>query len=122
MLFALLIGISSLLIITSCEYEIIEPLKIVIPPGDSVSFSLKIIPIFTDKCVTCHGTGHFAVDLTEANAYTDLFAKNMIDTADAASSVLYVKLIEVGGTHEGRSTPSEQALILAWIEDGAKNN
>lgn len=124
LLITLMILVLGLFIFTACEYETIEYEKIVIQPGDSVSFSLDIIPIFDLSCNSsgCHVAKHWAVDLTPANAYTDLFAKNMIDTAVAANSELYTKLIDAAGTHVGRSTPAQQGLILAWIEDGAKNN
>lgn len=108
---------------TGCEYEFIVPKNIIIT-DTNVSFSQKIIPIFNQKCnmTGCHVAGHFKVDLTPENAYNDLFAKGMIDTFHPAESKLYLKLIEPGGSHEGRSSATDQALILKWIEQGAKNN
>ena len=46
-----------------------------------VSFSADIQPIFNEGCnnAGCHATGGIAPDLTPANAYADLFAKNLID-------------------------------------------
>ncbi|MBT3302998.1 MAG: hypothetical protein HOD63_10880 [Bacteroidetes bacterium] len=125
LIIVLIIFVMGLFVFTACEYETIEPVKIVIAPGDSISFSLDIVPIFDQSCnmAGCHIAGHWALDLSDAAAsYTDLFDKNMIDMTTPANSELYVKLIEVGSTHDGRSTPAQQALILAWLEDGAKNN
>lgn len=118
-LFLLMAGV---LFFASCEYEYIVPEEVVLP--DVVSFTDDIIPIFDSSCNTtgCHTAGHFAVDLTPDNAYSDLFAKNMIDVDNPADSPLYTKLIEVGGTHDGRSTPAQQQLILKWIEEGAEDN
>lgn len=115
----LLIG---MLLIASCEYEFIVPAEIDLP--DEVSFMDDIVPIFNSDCNTtgCHVAGHFAVDLTPENAYQDLFNKGMIDVDNPAESSLYTKLVEVGGTHDGRSTPTQQQLILKWLEEGAQNN
>jgi hypothetical protein len=114
--------IAALLLFTSCEYEFIVPEEIVLP--EEVSFMDDIIPIFDNSCNTtgCHTAGHFAVDLTPDNAFQDIFAKNMVDLDNPEDSPLYAKLVEVGGTHDGRSTPEQQQLILKWIQQGAQNN
>ena len=109
-------------VISSCEYETIVPDDTII--AEDVSFSNSIIPIFDNSCNTvgCHSLGHFKVDLTPDNAYQDLFSKNMINLDDPKQSKLYSTLVEPGGTHIGRSTPSQQQLILQWIEEGAIDN
>lgn len=109
--------------VTSCEYEVIEFEKV--DPTIPVSFSTDIMPIFnSNNCnvAGCHSVGFSILDLSAANAYNDLFAKNLIDKTVPASSKLYLKLSETGSTHAGRSTPTQQATILTWIEQGAKNN
>jgi hypothetical protein len=113
---------AGLMLLASCEYEFIVPAEVDLP--EEVSFKDDIIPVFNSSCNTtgCHSAGHFVVDLTPENAYQDLFAKNMIDLENPPQSLLYTALIETGGTHEGRSTPSQQQLILKWLEDGAKDN
>lgn len=108
--------------LTSCEYKLIEfdeP-----DPTVEVSFSEEIVPVFNNKCNVsgCHTAGHFAVDLTPANAYIDLKVKNLINTDNPADSRLYKILVNIGSTHTGRSTPSEQQLILQWLQQGAKDN
>ena len=112
----------SLIMITSCEYEIIEFDKP--DPTVEIKFSNDILPIFNNGCnvIGCHTAGHYAVDLTSANAYEDLFAKNLINTDTPLQSGLYTKLSTPGSTHIGRSTPTELQTILLWIEQGAKNN
>ncbi len=106
----------------ACEYEFVVPEKVIIP--DVISFSEDIIPIFDNSCnfSGCHVSGFGILDLSPANAYNDLFLKNMIDVDVPVQSDLYQKLTEASGTHAGRSTPTEQALILEWINKGAKNN
>jgi len=112
---------SLLFLTTSCDYEFVQPKQIITP--DSISFEDDIIPIFDASCnfSGCHTLGHSKVDLTPANAYTDIFVKNLVTTGSPDSSLLYTKLVE-GGTHNGRSTPAQQAIIKKWIEQGARNN
>jgi hypothetical protein len=114
--------IAGLLFFASCEYQYIVPEEVVLP--DVVSFQNDIIPIFDSNCNStgCHTAGHFVVDLTPENAFQDIFAKNMVDTDNPSDSPLYTKLVETGGTHDGRSTPAMQQLILKWIEEGALDN
>ena len=118
----LLIVIISFSMYSSCAYDFVEPEKVVIP--DVLSFSDDIIPIFNAKCNTsgCHASGFGILDLSPENAYDDLFRKDQIDLENPSNSKLYIKLSDGGGTHNGRSTPQEQALILEWIVKGAQNN
>lgn len=112
----------SLAIFASCEYEFIEPEPVVIP--ETISFADDIIPIFNSSCnfSGCHVSGFGVLDLSPANAFNDLFRKGMINIDAPDESDLYLKLIESGGTHRGRSTSGEQAIILEWIVKGAQNN
>ncbi len=117
----ILIVIHCILMLTSCEYDYIEPVKV--SAEDTVSFSNDIIPIFENSCLGggCHSTGGISPDLTSTNAYNELFAKNQIDTLNPASSVLYEKIISTGSM-KNYTTPTEVNLILEWIKQGAKNN
>lgn len=115
----------SLTMISSCEYGFID-FEVEDPgtdPPEDLSFSEKIIPIFNNKCniTGCHTAGYFALDLTPENAWTDINNKGMVDLANPSESKLYTKIANPG-THDNRSLPSEQALILQWITEGAKNN
>jgi len=113
--------IFSMVLFYSCDYEFIQPKQIVV---NNVSFKNEVVPIFNQKCNMsgCHSTGHFKVDLTAANAYIDINAKNLINKVKPEESILYVKLLSTSGIHAGKTTPTEQATILKWIQEGAKDN
>ncbi len=110
------------LLIAACEYEFIEPEKVIIP--EVISFQDDIQPIFDGGCNIsgCHAAGFAILDLSPANAYNDLFRKNLINLETPDMSGLYIKLEDGQGTHRDRSTATEQALILEWITKGAQNN
>ena len=103
----------------SCEYKFVELPEIT---NDSISFKNDIVPIFNNSCNTtgCHVVGHTIIDLSPENAYDDLWAKSLIDTAAPAESELYTKI--AGGKHFDNATPTDYAMILKWIEQGANNN
>ena len=105
-----------------CEYEFVEPEKVIVP--EVVSFADDIQPIFDNGCNIsgCHVSGFGVLDLSAANAYQDLFRKGLINVEAPQESGLYTKLTDGSGTHQGRSTPSEQAIVLEWIKKGAQNN
>lgn len=110
-----------------CKYDFIVPEEIpIIDPDDpnavQVSFATDIQPIFNSKCIFCHDTGGQSPDLTEGNSYSSLNSGNFIDTGNPSGSPLYQKPNpDAGGSHQ-KYTPVEAALVLAWIQQGAKNN
>jgi len=123
-LFGFLLAIS-----TGCEKASIDLGSGDIPynpsaPMDSVRFSADIIPIFNTSCVSCHAPGATSPDLTPANAYNNLTAipGQYINLATPASSLLYTYLSESTSSHYGVANQAEQEKILAWIQQGAKNN
>ena len=92
----------------------------------SVTFSGDIIPIFTKSCSLsgCHVTGSKSPDLSAANAYNSLKIGNYFNTTTPASSVIMLWLtgkkttqMPVGGMNKDIN-----ALVLAWIKQGANNN
>ena len=92
----------------------------------TVSFSSDIIPIFNSSCNTsgCHSTGGKAPDLTIANAYNSLSNGNYFKTSDPQNSELYLWMtgkkgmpMPVAGINKDYN-----AIILAWIKQGAQNN
>ncbi|CAN5420235.1 hypothetical protein BH10BAC3_BH10BAC3_28290 [soil metagenome] len=93
-----------------------------------VSFSKDIVPIFNNSCNIkgCHNTGGQVPDLTPTNAYQSLFEEDMIDTADPENSEVMGWLtgeIKPAMPLGGSTNPSNiNALMLAWIKQGAKNN
>ena len=109
--------IAGILIYSSCEKVVFTLPEIILP--DTISYSLKIQPIWNEKCLDCHGEGQRDPDLRPGVSYDELFTEGLIDTANAAESDLIKKLY---GTHDSRATESEKQLILEWINEGAKNN
>ena len=93
----------------------------------SVSFSKDIIPILGKSCAVsgCHNSGGHAPDLSEANAYSALSA-TYISKSDTANSIVYLWLTGKESTPMpmgASNNPSNiNALMLAWIKQGAKNN
>lgn len=91
-----------------------------------VSFASDIIPIFNSSCNLsgCHSAGGKTPDLTAVNAYNSLTVGNFINKDDPSSSILYMWMtgkkatpMPVGGINKDYN-----ALILAWIKQGANNN
>lgn len=91
-----------------------------------VSFASDIIPIFTNSCSLsgCHNSGGKSPDLSAANAYNSLSVGSFYNITDAESSTIYQWMtgkkstpMPVGGINKDYN-----ALILAWIKQGAQNN
>ncbi len=117
----ILIVIHCILMLTSCEYDYIKPIKPA-PIQDTVSFTDDIIPIFENSCnAGCHETGGYSPDLSPDNAYSSIINGNLVDTLNPESSEIYIKLVGTG-SHDGRSDINQRSLILGWIQQGAKNN
>ncbi len=115
-----LMGLVIALTFSQCVYnEIPEP--VIELPEDSISFSLDIQPIFEASCITCHKSGSVNPDLTSGNSYTNLIAGSYLNSSDAASSPLVMKIDGSAAGHK-EVTAQELALIIGWIEEGAKNN
>jgi hypothetical protein len=123
-----MLGCGSIFLLAGCYKDktvlIIKTEEITTP----VSFSKDMIPIFSKNCTMsgCHSTGGQVPDLTANNARRSLFEQDLIDINDPANSEVMGWLT---GTIKpamplGASTnPSNiNALMLAWIKQGAKNN
>ncbi len=105
-------------LISACTYNIIEPSTPNVPIVD-ISFSTDLQPIFNANCVACH-TSQKPV-LVEGQSYNSLIDGGYVDVNDPEASIIYVKTS--GGHPAGNAlTPTEQAMLLKWIEEGAKNN
>lgn len=105
--------------LASCEYEFIE---VAAPdPTVEVKFSLEIAPIFSaNNCINCHKTGGTSPDLTVANAYNSIYP-TLVDLDNPELSTIYLKPA-ASSNHPAKYTPNQQALVLEWIKQGAKNN
>jgi len=110
--------ITGMLLFASCTSDLIKP-EPVTPPSSDLSYSADVQPIFTSKCVGCHG-GAIAPDLTAANSYNSLTTMGLINTANPPKSEIYIEMST--GSMSSYCTSSDAATVLAWIEQGAKNN
>ena len=107
--------------IGSCKYDYILPEEI--GPISNVSFATQVAPIFSngDKCTSCHKAGSTSPDLTAANAFAQI--QGLINTATPAESKIYSFPAPTTNTHNWKKyTAGEAAIVLKWIEEGAKNN
>lgn len=117
--------------LNSCQKDvtaIIEPTGSVIPTDKTVSFASDIVPIFSKSCSMsgCHATGAKAPDLTSSKAFSALSNGGYLNLSTPKSSKLYLSLIGKSGVAMpvgAASNPSNiNNLVLAWIQQGAKNN
>lgn len=125
----LLIGLAGALYLTicfsSCYYDEVLPVKTEVITED-VSFSGDLIPIFNASCnaVGCHNTGGESPDLTAANAYNQLNGQDLINRNNPSASGLYRWMTGAEGLPMpvSGSNPEYNALVLAWIQQGALDN
>ncbi len=92
----------------------------------TVSFASDIISIFNSSCNTsgCHSSGGISPDLTVVNAYNSLRNGGFINTGDPQTSELYLWMTGKRGTPMPLSGANKNfnALVFAWIKQGAQNN
>lgn len=92
----------------------------------TVTFSNDIVPVFNSSCngSGCHSAGGTAPDLTAANALLSLTSGNYLNTAEPDKSELYQWMTGKRTLPMPLSGPNKDynALILAWIKQGAQNN
>jgi hypothetical protein len=128
-----IIGITALLIITcmvlivGCSKNTTLLIDNSVAITTPVSFSKDVQPILTKSCATsgCH-SGSVAPNLSAATAYTALQSGSFINTTSPEKSDVYLWLtgkksatMPLGSANN----PSNiNALMLAWIKQGAKNN
>ena len=108
--------LTCILLFDSCEKVVFPPVEIELP--DTVSYSLDIQPVWDNKCVSCHN-GSRDPDLRPDVSYDALWDGGYINVDQPEESELMKKLY---GSHDSRATEAEKQLILAWIDEGAKNN
>ena len=93
-----------------------------------VSFKTDIIPVFNKNCALsgCHGSGGHVPVLLGSNAFSTLTSGNYLNMANPSKSVLYLWLTgkeAVSMPMGAENNPSNiNALVLAWITQGAKDN
>ena len=91
-----------------------------------VSFAADIIPIFNKSCNLsgCHNAGGIKPDLSATNAYNALTVGNYYNMAVPENSNIYLWMTGKKGTLMPTSGVNKDynALVLAWIKQGALNN
>ena len=122
---AFLIICGSIFLLVSCykDKTVIEEAAEV---TRTVSFSKDIVPIFNKSCNTsgCHSAGGLKPDLSANNAYNVLTSGSYYSKSKPSSSFLYQKMLGNKGAVMPISGSNSEynALILAWIKQGANNN
>lgn len=122
------VGMLLIAVITGCQKDttlIIKPQQVTV--ASVVSFSKDLVPIFSKNCAVtgCHATGGHTPDLMADKAYTSLMSK-YIDTKTPESSIVYERLTGKLSPAMPMGKPTNpsniNALVLAWIKQGAKKN
>ena len=117
--------------LNSCQKDVtavIEATGSTIPTDKAVSFAGDIVPIFSKSCSIsgCHASGGKAPDLSDSKAFSSLSNGGYINLATPKSSKLYLALTGKNGIAMpvgAASNPSNiNNLVLAWIQQGGKNN
>ena len=109
----------SALLLASCEQYTFDPPTI--DPGVQISFQTDIQPLFTSKCIGCHGSGNNQPYLDAANSYTALNTGGYINVTSPETSILYLQ-ITTGSGHVSILNDLQKLTILEWIRQGANNN
>ena len=112
-------------ILSSCYNDVLVT-DIDIDPNIEISYSEVIQPIFNQDCSTvgCHNQGNTKPFLGEGNSYQALINGNYIDIQNPENSELYQWM---AGNRKldmplGGANLENNAYVLKWIEQGAKNN
>ncbi len=121
-------GLTMLFLLSACEYDWVEPEKIPVDPGDTlgnidtVSYAAKIQPIWDQGCNVsgCHSNSGFAPNLVAGKSYGELINGGYVNTGTPTESSIY-KVMKTGSM-SSYSTSTKNALVLKWIQQGAKNN
>ena len=110
--------------LNACYNDLVVPTPTVVT--QDVSFSQDILPIFNAKCntVACHNAGGVFPALIEASAYSSLVNGGFINTENPENSELYqwMKGNRAVSMPPSGINNSDNALVLAWIKQGALNN
>jgi len=120
MLFIAGLGFASFM---ACTYDEVLPPSL--DPGDEISFSQDILPIFDRSCngAGCHNGSGPPPDLRPANAYDALWTGGYILLETPEQSDLYLWMTDVKGPMPPlASNPTDNATVLQWITQGAENN
>ena len=112
--------------ITGC-YKTTTLLVVAPEVTTEVSFSKDLTPLLTANCAKsgCH-SGSVAPNLSADNAYNSLVSGKLVDVANPESSEVYLWLTGKRAIAMPAGAPNNPSningLMLAWIQQGAKNN
>ncbi len=116
----------SIVLVSSCQYDILVKPTPPPPPTDTISFVKDVEPIFNNSsnCTACHNTGGQAPDLTTGNAFNSIISMGLVNTSDPASSAIYwTPDPDNSSSHTWKKYTDAQAqYVLKWIKQGALNN
>ena len=121
-------GLIAMLFVPGCAKDTTLKIDNSAAVTSTVSLSKDIVPVFTTSCAlsSCHSSGGHKPDLSAANTYASLTKGNYLNTASPASSSLYLwltgKEAEAMPFGAANNPSNINALVLAWITQGAKNN
>ena len=92
-----------------------------------VSFKNEIQPLLDHDCISCHEYLESGVsyEMLTTNNSTSVGSSKYIDIENPEESYFYIKLKAeppCGSSMGGQWTEEEIAIVLKWIEEGAKNN
>lgn len=115
------------LCLAGCKYDFIVPEEVPVidpddPDAEQISFSADIIPIFESSCVSCHESGGQLPDLSAANAFSSLNSTRYINSSTPEESLIYTRPNPDNTDSHPKYTATQAALVLGWIQQGAKNN
>jgi hypothetical protein len=124
-IYGFLAGFTMLLVVIGCYKDRTIVSETGAEITRTVSFSGDIITILNKSCNTsgCHNAGGTKPDLSPANAHKSL-SNGYLNTGNPEASELYQWMIG----KRGMPMPTEginkdyNALVLAWLKQGAKNN
>ncbi len=113
---------------SACEYAFLAPEEL--PPidggngnGVEVSFATDVLPIFENRCASCHKSGGPDPILTGSAAYQSINNSKYINLDSPESSLIYSYVAPGASTHTHRQYSAAQAqYVLVWIQQGAENN
>jgi len=113
-----------ILLIGACKYDDILPPEP--DPGITISFTADVVPIFNGSCnvSSCHNGSGPSPDLRASVAYDNLWGAELLDTIEPVNSELYLWMTGTKGLAMPPQgvQPADAAIILQWIDQGAKNN
>jgi hypothetical protein len=122
---AVFLGAMLVLALTGCYKDGTVVLDTGAAINRTVTFNTDIVPMFNNSCNMsgCHSTGGKTPDLSAANAYTALM-NGYVNTEQPESSEVFLWMTGKRGSPMPLSGIKKDynALILAWIKQGAINN